>query len=185
MNDQVEVNEETGVDAEAAVTEAEATVESLAESSKAATAAAKEAKKNYDAAVKYRKSLADDSDGVEMADQSVEGWKAEVDRTAEVSKSTKEELKAARATLRDAKKAAKTGKPARERIEQNGQVRPAEDSRGGKMWAIFDAATAERGSTCAIADVLPQCLELGVTEGSARSSFSHWRKFNGVHAVRS
>ena len=185
MNEQVEntVEEaaEANVDLAAAVTAAEGAYANAVAAAEAAKEAAKDAAKNHRAAVAYAKSVTGDVQ--EEANNTAAAWEAEMNRTKDVAEAAKEAVKAAKTELTAAKKAAVAGKvsvPKADRISQNGQTRPTPDSRSGKLWAIFDEASAERGAPCAVGDVMDKCSAFGMTEGSIRSSYSHWRKFNGV-----
>lgn len=187
QDEKMSENTENTVDLNEALVTAEAAVEAAVEAEKANKESVKDAVKSHKAAVAYHKALADDSEDKPKAVELVEGWAAEVSRLQAEAPVLKEAVKAAKAVVTQAKKDVKAGAPKAEkaeRIEQNGQVKPRDDSKSGKLWAIFDAATAERGSTCAVADVMDQCAALDMTEGSIRSAYSHWRKFNGVEKGR-
>jgi len=184
-NTAVENTEDQVAALESAVETADTAVETATQANVEAQAAAKEAVKNHKAAVAYAKSVTGDAQ--EEANAAVEGWAGEVERTKTVADEAKQALKDAKEALKEAKKALKAGGAAKEkepRVEQNGQVAPRPTSKSGQLWAIFDAATEERGSTCAVADVMDQCAALGLTEGSIRSAYSHWRKFHGVEKGR-
>lgn len=183
MNDQVEATPVE--DLEAAVTAAETAVEAAVEANTEAQTASKEAAKNHKAAVAYAKSVTGEAQ--EEANSTVEAWAAEAERLSTVADEAKTAVKTAREALKEAKKALKSGGASKDkepRIEQNGQVAPRPTSKSGQLWAIFDEATEARGSTCAVADVMDKCLEHGLTEGSIRSAYSHWRKFHGVEKGR-
>lgn len=123
----------------------------------------------------------------EQAAQLERDWAAEVTNRQTAAEAAKEQVKTAREALKAAKAEAKaeaSEKAAVEKIVQNGQTRPRDDSRSGKVWALFDQATAERGDTAAVADVLQEAMAIGMTEGSVRSAYSHWRKFNGIEKGR-
>lgn len=187
MNDNTPVtaDENTAVNSEELVASSQANLDAAIAADTAAKEAAKEAAKNHKAALAYEKTVGDSEK--DNAAQTVAGWAAEAERTKAVAAASKEAVKTARAELAQAKKDAKAGgagKATVEKIEQNGQVKPRPGSKSGQLWDIFDAASAERGSACAVGDVLEQCMTIGMTEGSVRSAYSHWRKFHGVEKGR-
>lgn len=161
--------------------DAEVAFKAAVEAEAAAKEEAKDAAKNHKAAVAYAKVVTDES-----AKDAEAGWAAEAQRTQEVAEAAKEAVKTARAAVAEAKKNLKSGGKGESepRISQNGQTRPRPDSNSGKLWDLFDAASAERGSACAIADVFEEAKKLDMTEGSIRSSYSHWRKFHGIEKGR-
>lgn len=186
MNDKISPTEDTGaVNTDELLATSQASLDAAIATDAAAKVAAKEAVKNHKAALAYEKTVGDSEK--DNAAETVAGWAAEVERTKAAVDASKEAVKTARADLAQAKKDAKAGgagKATVEKVEQNGQVKPRPGSKSGQLWDIFDAASAERGSACAVGDVLEQCMTIGMTEGSVRSAYSHWRKFHGVEKGR-
>lgn len=176
--------QENTVDVNEKIAQLEETLEQAKAASEQLKADVKEATKNHKAAVSYAKSVGEDD---ETAAASVAGWAEALETRTAAEVANRDAVKEIRAALAAAKKEANSGvkKEAAERVEQNGQVQPRPASKSGQLWAIFDEATEARGSTCAIADVIERCLETtGMTEGSIRSAYSHWRKFHGVEKGR-
>lgn len=167
-------------DLQLALDTATANLEAAIEAGKAAAEALKDGKKNHGLAKNYLKNAPEGQE--EVAAESERGWAEAVTQREAGVVDAKDDVKAAREALKVAKAAMKSGgkTAASEMPEQNGQRHPRPESKSGTLWAIFDAATEARGSTCAIADVMDQCAETGMTEGSIRSSYSHWRKFHGI-----
>lgn len=96
---------------------------------------------------------------------------AEGEAAAKPAKATKSE------------KAEKTAEPKveRERNEKaNGVVRPAPDTKTGKVWSIADEMTKEQGTPAKRKDVLNECDAHGIAASTAATQYGRWRKFNGL-----
>ena len=69
----------------------------------------------------------------------------------------------------------------RERNEKaNGVVRPAPDTKTGKVWSIADEMTKEQGTVAKRKDVLNECDAHGIAASTAATQYGRWRKFNGL-----
>ena len=69
----------------------------------------------------------------------------------------------------------------RERNEKaNGVVRPAPDTKTGKVWSIADEMTKEQGTPAKRKDVLNECDAHGIAASTAATQYGRWRKFNGL-----
>ena len=80
-----------------------------------------------------------------------------------------------------AEKKAAEPKVERERNEKaNGVVRPAPDTKTGKVWSIADEMTKEQGTPAKRKDVLNECDAHGITASTAATQYGRWRKFNGL-----
>lgn len=90
------------------------------------------------------------------------------------------EGKAAAKPAKAEKKAAEP-KVERERNEKvNGVVRPAPDTKTGKVWSIADEMTKEQGTPAKRKDVLNECDAHGIAASTAATQYGRWRKFNGL-----
>lgn len=80
-----------------------------------------------------------------------------------------------------AEKKAAEPKVERERNEKaNGVVRPAPDTKTGKVWSIADEMTKEQGTPAKRKDVLNECDAHGIAASTAATQYGRWRKFNGL-----
>lgn len=69
----------------------------------------------------------------------------------------------------------------KERNEKaNGVVRPAPDTKTGKVWSIADEMTKEQGTPAKRKDVLNECAAHGIAASTAATQYGRWRKFNGL-----
>lgn len=87
------------------------------------------------------------------------------------------------AAAKPAKAAKKAAEPKveRERNEKvNGVVRPAPDTKTGKVWSIADEMTKEQGTPAKRKDVLNECDAHGIAASTAATQYGRWRKFNGL-----
>lgn len=87
------------------------------------------------------------------------------------------------AAAKPAKAEEKTTEPKveRERNEKaNGVVRPAPDTKTGKVWSIADEMTKEQGTPAKRKDVLNECDAHGIAASTAATQYGRWRKFNGL-----
>lgn len=87
------------------------------------------------------------------------------------------------AAAKPAKAEEKTAEPKveRERNEKaNGVVRPAPDTKTGKVWSIADEMTKEQGTPAKRKDVLNECDAHGIAASTAATQYGRWRKFNGL-----
>lgn len=87
------------------------------------------------------------------------------------------------AAAKPAKAEEKTAEPKveRERNEKaNGVVRPATDTKTGKVWSIADEMTKEQGTPAKRKDVLNECDAHGIAASTAATQYGRWRKFNGL-----
>lgn len=180
------VDQAVETDFAAAADAAQTALDNAIAAEKESREALKESNKNHKLAVKYAKNPPEGEE--ENAQSLVEGWAADIDAKQAAAEAAKEAVKTAREAAKEAKaalKASEAGRtPKADRVVQNGQTKPADSSKGGQAWAIFDAASTERGSPCAVADVMEQVMGLGMSEGSTRSAYSHWRKFHGIPGGR-
>ncbi len=71
-------------------------------------------------------------------------------------------------------------KAKRERITQNGIVRPGVDSATGKVWAHADRISGETKEPAQRADVLKACEADEINSSTAATQYGRWCKFNGV-----
>lgn len=87
------------------------------------------------------------------------------------------------AAAKPAKAEEKTAEPKveRERNEKaNGVVRPAPDTKTGKVWSIADEMTKEQGTPAKRKDVLNESYAHGIAASTAATQYGRWRKFNGL-----
>lgn len=75
-------------------------------------------------------------------------------------------------------------KAKRERITQNGVVRPAPNTSTGKVWEHADAISAEMKAPAPRAKVLEACEKDGINPATAATQYGRWCKFNGVAKVK-
>ena len=81
----------------------------------------------------------------------------------------------------EAEEKAAEPKVERERNEKaNGVVRPAPDTKTGKVWSIADEMTKEQGTVAKRKDVLNECDAHGIAASTAATQYGRWRKFNGL-----
>ena len=66
------------------------------------------------------------------------------------------------------------------RETQNGQTKPAEGTKTGRLWAIIDQISAEKGEPAPRKDVLERAEKEGFNLAMAASLYAHWRKFHGL-----
>lgn len=100
-------------------------------------------------------------------------------------KAAKEEKRAAAKAEKEAKKlAAKAEKDAKKEAnkmpEQNGIRRPKAGTIGGRLWQLFDEASAVAGKPCAAKDIKAQADAEGIAALSQTAAYAHWRKFHGI-----
>lgn len=166
------------------------------EATKAFGASVTEAKGNVKKAKEYLAALpATATDEQKAAGQtSLDSWIAEQAKREQqladakvTEKAAKEaftaadkELKAAKKAKEKADKPAKPAKVKAERVVQNGMAYPADGTISKKLWDIFDAASATKGSPAAITDVFETAKAAGVVDASIRAGYAHWRKFHGI-----
>ena len=166
------------------------------EATKAFGASVTEAKGNVKKAKEYLAALPDTATDEQKAagQTSLDSWVAEQQKREQqladakvAEKAAKEafaaadkELKAAKKAKEKAEKPAKAAKVKAERVVQNGMAYPADGTISKKLWDIFDAATAAKGSPAAITDVFKTAQEAGVVDASIRAGYAHWRKFHGI-----
>lgn len=172
--------------------------------SKGTTAELKTAKGNQKKAVAFRKTLADDAEGVAEADASVTGWDAEVTRLQGVSDANKaakttnaDAVKAAREAVKNAKAAVKEAggsapKAAREpkepRVTQNGILFPLAGSKSAAVWGLLDAHRAANSDAMPDSSTLAAAAEAAnAVEGAPQikpsriqSAVRKYRKFHGI-----
>lgn len=80
-----------------------------------------------------------------------------------------------------AEKAPKAPKaPKIERESQNGQTKPADGTKTGKLWAIIDKLSAEKQEPASRKEVLEAAEKDGFNLAMAASLYAHWRKFHGL-----
>lgn len=77
-------------------------------------------------------------------------------------------------------KPAKTEKPKRVQIKENGIVRPGADTVSGKVWGFADDLTKSTGKPALRKDVLASCEAAGFNMATAATQYGRWRKFNGL-----
>lgn len=83
-------------------------------------------------------------------------------------------------TAAAAKPAAAPKAPKVEREVQNGQTKPADGTKTGRLWAIIDQISAEKGEPAPRKDVLERAEKEGFNMAMAASLYAHWRKFHGL-----
>lgn len=66
------------------------------------------------------------------------------------------------------------------RETQNGQTKPAEGTKTGRLWAIIDEISAQKGEPAPRKDVLERAEKEGFNLAMAASLYAHWRKFHGL-----
>ncbi len=125
------------------------------------------------------------------AEQAAAKKKAAEEKKA-ADKAAREEKKAADKAAREAKKAEakakkdaeaaakKAAKDAAKQPEQNGIRRPKPGTDCGKLWEIFDSASAAKGAPAAISECKPKADAMGINEATCRTQYARWRKFHGV-----
>lgn len=79
-----------------------------------------------------------------------------------------------------AAKPAKEAKPKVVRETQNGQTKPAEGTKTGRLWAIIDQISADKGEPAPRKEVLERAEKEGFNLAMAASLYAHWRKFHGL-----
>jgi hypothetical protein len=97
----------------------------------------------------------------------------------------KEAVKTAKAALaqgkKDAKAASKPAKVAKEVMPtQNGMTQPRAGTSSDTLWAVYDAAMVTKGSAPALEEVMDEARGTGITDGTIKAAYAHWRKFNGI-----
>ena len=166
------------------------------EAVKAFGASVTEAKNNVKKAKEYIAALPETATDEQKAtgQTSLDSWIAEQAKREQqladakaAEKAAKEAFTAADKELKVAKKAKEKAekpvkqKPAKaERVVQNGMAYPADGTISKKLWDIFDAASAAKGSPAAITDVFATAQAAGVVDASIRAGYAHWRKFHGI-----
>jgi len=148
-----------------------------------ADTSAKEASENLKQARAYSKAMraahkAADADAkdaaaadVQTAKEAEDGWKAAV-------AARKEELKLAKAALRDAKKKPKA--PKVEMPTQNGMTQPRPGTSSDTLWNIYSATMETKGSAPALDEVVEEARTTGIPDGTIKAAYAHWRKFHGI-----
>lgn len=82
-----------------------------------------------------------------------------------------------KARIKAEKQAAREGQI----VDMNNNVRrPRADSVCGKLWAIFDAISAEQGSPAANGQVLARGRAEGFNDHTIRTQYASWRRFYGI-----
>lgn len=81
---------------------------------------------------------------------------------------------------KDAPEATAEKKPAVEKIEQNGVVRPKAGTKTGRVWEISDAISAEGKAPAPRKDVIEACVKEEINASTAATQYGRWRKFNGL-----
>lgn len=193
--DQIAAAEAAVTAAEAGVAGAETNVPANKEAEAAAKASAKEANdavKSAKAALKAVGDRTDDNaEAYDAAQELVAGWEVHVEprKTAleaatETRKGSSAAVKAAKAVLRDAKKALtaakKVTKPKIDRVEQNGMKRPVDGGPSHKIWDAADAAAEALSRTPALGDIIKPLVDSGIKEATVKAAYAHWRKFHGI-----
>ena len=78
-----------------------------------------------------------------------------------------------------AKKPAVKKAPAEKRERKNGMLRPKDESKGGRVWAIADKLSKKAGEPAARKDVMA-ALPDDISVGCAGGYFQDWRRFHGL-----
>lgn len=68
--------------------------------------------------------------------------------------------------------------------EKNGIVHPKTESACGRVWAIADKLTAERGCVAERKDVMDESSKMGINAATCATQYARWRKYHGHQAVR-
>jgi hypothetical protein len=76
--------------------------------------------------------------------------------------------------------AKKEAAPKKERITQNGIVRPAAGTKTGKVWEIADKISQDSKAPATRADVLKECEAAGIVSATGATQYGRWCKFNNV-----
>jgi hypothetical protein len=110
--------------------------------------------------------------------------KAERAKAKQDKKDAVQARKDARSAQSAAKKAAKEAAKATKAVNtqpvQNDVRRPLPGSACGNAWALMDELSRTLGAPVAIGDLMAVAAELKMNDNTVRSSYSQWRKFNGV-----
>lgn len=70
--------------------------------------------------------------------------------------------------------------PKKERITNNGVVRPSEGTKTGRVWEIADAISQTNQAPAARGEVLKQCEGEGINQATGATQYGRWCKFNDV-----
>jgi hypothetical protein len=113
-----------------------------------------------------------------------EGARVHMNEKRTAKKAAAEDLKTAKRELREAKRGVKAAQPPKQprstQPKRNDMVLPREGTISAKLWAIFDAAMAEKGSPPAFTEVAQTARDANVVEASIRAGYAHWRKYHGI-----
>ena len=68
----------------------------------------------------------------------------------------------------------------KERIAQNGVVRPTSGTKTGRVWEIADQLSQDTGAPATRAAVLEACSKEGINSATGATQYGRWCKFNNV-----
>jgi hypothetical protein len=173
MSDQTQTNDQAVTDAQKqAADEAKAQAKAAADQAKAEAKAAKE---KAAAEAKAAKQAA-----AAQAKEAKEKAKAEAAEAKKKAAEEKAAAKAEEARKKAEEKAAAQAKTKEVMPSQNGITRPRPDGSCGKVWALADRLTAERGSPVPISVLAPEAAKEGLNDATTRTQYARWKQFNGI-----
>lgn len=77
-------------------------------------------------------------------------------------------------------KPAKPAKVVKDKVEQNGIIRPSAGTTTGRIWEIADGLSAKTKAPAVRKDVMAQADAEKINAATAATQYGKWRKFNGL-----